>query len=111
MAGETFTVQRKAPNHRPQKNLAIRDRHRRDNGAGCLAHGSWLLKPSTRGPFRARHRCRKNSGGNDASAQMRRHLMTAPFLQRSAQIKIISLQTKSPGSDGAKSELMITDHL
>jgi hypothetical protein len=41
---------------------------------------------------------RKNSGGVAASARMRRNLMTAPFLQCSEQIKITSMQTKSPGS-------------
>jgi hypothetical protein len=40
----------------------------------------------------------ENSGGVAASAHMGRHLMIVPFLQRRALIKIVSLQTKSPGS-------------
>ena len=46
--------------------------------------------------------------------QMRRHLMTARFLQRSAQIKnkIISSQTKSPGDqDRGQVRTGLLDHL
>ncbi len=40
MAGKTFTVQRKASNHRPQKNLAICNWRRRNNGIRRLADSS-----------------------------------------------------------------------